>query len=95
MSKSTSADQVLDAVDNMYTKQDFHISLASYNGHQSPATQLINTLTQAQENYTLMACCHREIELQNHALLKRLCIANAAKKNLRTKLQTYFKSTLH
>lgn len=74
MINSTSAERVLDCLDNLCTKHDFPISLASYNGPQSAATYLNNTLTEK-------VSCTGEIECQNHALLKRLRIANIKKKH--------------
>lgn len=69
MSNSTSAKRVFDGLDNLCTKHDFLISLASYNGPQSTGAYLNNTLTEK-------VSCTGEIECQSHALLKRLSIAN-------------------
>ncbi|CAG2247242.1 unnamed protein product [Mytilus edulis] len=95
MSKSTSADRVIDALDKMFTIHGLPISIATDNGPQFISDTFKKYLDQngiVHRRITpLWPAANGEIERQNRSLLKRMRIANAEKKNLSTEIQTYLK----
>ncbi|XP_063412611.1 uncharacterized protein K02A2.6-like [Mytilus trossulus] len=95
MSKSTSADRVIDALDKMFTIHGLPISIATDNGPQFISDTFKTYLDQngiVHRRITpLWPAANGEIERQNRSLLKRMRIANAEKKNLSTEIQTYLK----
>ncbi|CAC5358386.1 unnamed protein product [Mytilus coruscus] len=95
MSKSTSADRVVDALDKMFTIHGLPISIATDNGPQFISDTFKQYLDQNgimhRRITPLWPAASGEIERQNRSLLKLMPIANAEKKNLSTEIQTYLK----
>ncbi|CAG2251480.1 unnamed protein product [Mytilus edulis] len=88
MSKSTSADRVIDALDKMFTIHGLPISIATDNGPQFISDTFKNYLVQngiVHRRITpLWPAANGEIERQNRSLLKRMRIANAEKPHCTT-----------
>lgn len=95
MTKTTNADKVVKELDKLFTIYGLPMSIATDNGPQF----LSDTFKRYMEENgithrritPLWPSANGEIERQNRSLLKRMKIANAEKKPLKTELQTYLK----
>ena len=100
--KDTSSERIIDALENMFSRHGYPVSITSDNGPQFRSAVYANFLKEcgiSQRRVTpLYPAANGEVERQNRSLLKRIRIAQAESKDWKKELRTYlfaYRTTPH
>ena len=100
--KDTSSERIIDALENMFSRHGYPVSITSDNGPQFRSAVYANFLTEcaiSQRRVTpLYPAANGEVERQNRSLLKRIRIAQAESKDWKKEVRTYlfaYRTTPH
>ena len=100
--KTTTSEKIINCLDSIFCVHGFPVSLQTDNAHNFNSKELndyLMDLNIEHRNTTpYWPQANGEVEIQNKSIMKRLRIAHAEKKNMRTELQTYlmmYRSTPH
>ncbi|MEW8548477.1 MAG: DDE-type integrase/transposase/recombinase, partial [Candidatus Thiodiazotropha sp.] len=100
--KNTSSERIVEALENMFSRHGYPISITSDNGPQFRSAVYANYLKEcgiSQRRVTpLHPAANGEVERQNRSLLKRIRIAQAESKDWKKELRTYifaYRTTPH
>ena len=100
--KDTSSERIIDALENMFSRHGYPVSITSDNGPQFRSAVYANFLKEcgiSQRRVTpLYPAANGEVERQNRSLLKRIRIAQAESKDWKKEIRTYlfaYRTTPH